>query len=276
MKRQRSRLPADPRLGSRSVAGLIATLALRSPQPAGTAWRSPRPNRLRRRRQRPRRASAAALSGQGQEHGRGQLRQQSVPRLGAAVEGCQRTAERIRDLVAGRQARPRLQGALQRTVGSASRATSGSATPPKPRCASIATRTTSPRRSAASASSSTTAFHARPATARPSAGCPSTSRTARNTRRTSRPGLFPTDDPAERARLCLSCHFGNADRFVTHRHDGRRASADVVRARDVHDGRAGALQDRFRIGRSASALWDGVQGVGDRAGACRVRDDGSC
>jgi hypothetical protein len=30
-------------------------------------------------------------------------------------------------------------------------------------------------------------------------------------------GLFPTDDPFERARLCLSCHFGNADRFVTHR-----------------------------------------------------------
>lgn len=30
-------------------------------------------------------------------------------------------------------------------------------------------------------------------------------------------GLFPTDDPSERARLCLSCHFGNADRFVTHR-----------------------------------------------------------
>lgn len=30
-------------------------------------------------------------------------------------------------------------------------------------------------------------------------------------------GLFPTDDPAERARLCLSCHFGNGDRFVTHR-----------------------------------------------------------
>jgi hypothetical protein len=30
-------------------------------------------------------------------------------------------------------------------------------------------------------------------------------------------GLFPTDDPSERARLCLSCHFGNGDRFVTHR-----------------------------------------------------------
>ena len=30
-------------------------------------------------------------------------------------------------------------------------------------------------------------------------------------------GLFPTDDPRERARLCLSCHFGNDDKYVTHR-----------------------------------------------------------
>jgi hypothetical protein len=30
-------------------------------------------------------------------------------------------------------------------------------------------------------------------------------------------GLYPTDDPAARANLCLSCHFGNSDRFVTHR-----------------------------------------------------------
>jgi hypothetical protein len=30
-------------------------------------------------------------------------------------------------------------------------------------------------------------------------------------------GLYPTDDPVARAKLCLSCHFGNADRFVTHR-----------------------------------------------------------
>jgi hypothetical protein len=30
-------------------------------------------------------------------------------------------------------------------------------------------------------------------------------------------GLYPTDDPIARANLCLSCHFGNADRFVTHR-----------------------------------------------------------
>ncbi len=30
-------------------------------------------------------------------------------------------------------------------------------------------------------------------------------------------GLYPADDTVARARLCLSCHFGNADRFVTHR-----------------------------------------------------------
>lgn len=30
-------------------------------------------------------------------------------------------------------------------------------------------------------------------------------------------GLYPTDVPAQRAKLCLSCHFGNADKFVTHR-----------------------------------------------------------
>jgi cytochrome c554/c'-like protein len=30
-------------------------------------------------------------------------------------------------------------------------------------------------------------------------------------------GMYPTDDPTARATLCLSCHFGNSDRFVTHR-----------------------------------------------------------
>lgn len=32
-----------------------------------------------------------------------------------------------------------------------------------------------------------------------------------------RNGLYPTSDAAQRAQLCLSCHFGNTDRFVTHR-----------------------------------------------------------
>ncbi len=30
-------------------------------------------------------------------------------------------------------------------------------------------------------------------------------------------GLFPTDDPVQRARLCLSCHFGDDTRFVSHK-----------------------------------------------------------
>lgn len=30
-------------------------------------------------------------------------------------------------------------------------------------------------------------------------------------------GLFPTEDARDRAHLCLSCHFGNGDKYVTHR-----------------------------------------------------------
>ena len=30
-------------------------------------------------------------------------------------------------------------------------------------------------------------------------------------------GLYPTSDPVDRARLCLSCHFGDDTRFVSHR-----------------------------------------------------------
>jgi hypothetical protein len=30
-------------------------------------------------------------------------------------------------------------------------------------------------------------------------------------------GLYPANEPVAQARLCLSCHFGNKDKFVTHR-----------------------------------------------------------
>lgn len=30
-------------------------------------------------------------------------------------------------------------------------------------------------------------------------------------------GLYPTEDPVARAKLCLSCHMGTADRMITHR-----------------------------------------------------------
>jgi len=32
-----------------------------------------------------------------------------------------------------------------------------------------------------------------------------------------RSGLYPTDQPLARARLCLSCHFGSTDKYVSHR-----------------------------------------------------------
>lgn len=30
-------------------------------------------------------------------------------------------------------------------------------------------------------------------------------------------GMYPTEDPTKRAKLCLSCHFGDQNKFVTHR-----------------------------------------------------------
>lgn len=30
-------------------------------------------------------------------------------------------------------------------------------------------------------------------------------------------GMYPSDQPAARAQLCLSCHFGNTDKYVSHR-----------------------------------------------------------
>jgi len=30
-------------------------------------------------------------------------------------------------------------------------------------------------------------------------------------------GMYPTEDPTKRAQLCLSCHFGDKNKFVTHR-----------------------------------------------------------
>src|SRR5690606_27638381 len=30
-------------------------------------------------------------------------------------------------------------------------------------------------------------------------------------------GMYPTEEPAARAELCLTCHLGTADRFASHR-----------------------------------------------------------
>jgi len=71
-------------------------------------------------------------------------------------------------------------------------------------------------------------------------------------------GLFPTDDPTERARLCLSCHFGNADRFVTHRMMGAghpRLSFELETFTTVEPA-------HFKIDsdwQKRKRLWDGVK-----------------
>ena len=95
---------------------------------------------------------------EGQERRRGELREQPLPRLGAAVEGLERPAERVRHLVARRQARARAircccNERSQRIARNLGLGGAGA----RPRSASTATRTTCPWRSAASASSSTTA-----------------------------------------------------------------------------------------------------------------------
>ena len=50
-----------------------------------------------------------------------------------------------------------------------------------------------------------------------SAGSRATSSPARRTRTTSRAACIPTENDVARAQLCLSCHLGNAQKFVTHK-----------------------------------------------------------
>lgn len=71
-------------------------------------------------------------------------------------------------------------------------------------------------------------------------------------------GLYPTADPSERARLCLSCHFGNGDRFVTHRIMGAghpRMSFDL-------DTFSAVEPAHFKIDadwEKRNGMWDGVK-----------------
>ena len=140
------------------------------------------------------------------------------------MQGFQRPADRVRDLVARRQARARLPGAARASSRSASRATSASAKPADQAkiCLDCHAHNV-PARSAASASSSTTACPARRATARPGAGCRSHVEHGATHADNLDDGLYPTDDPVARAQLCLSCHFGNARPLRHAPHDGRRA-----------------------------------------------------
>ena len=141
----------------------------------------------------------------------------TVPWLGAAVQGVQRPADRVRDLVARRQARAGVPGAVQRPVAAHRAQPRHRRSDEGEGAASTATRTTCRRRSGASASGSTTACPARRATVPPAAGSRVHVEDGATHDKNVAGGLYDLADPAARARLCLSCHFGNGDRFVTHR-----------------------------------------------------------
>ena len=71
-------------------------------------------------------------------------------------------------------------------------------------------------------------------------------------------GLYELADPAARARLCLSCHFGNADRFVTHRlmasgHPRMSFELDTFTAVGPAHFRADSDYEKRK------RVWDGVQ-----------------
>ncbi len=71
-------------------------------------------------------------------------------------------------------------------------------------------------------------------------------------------GLYPTAEPLARAKLCLSCHFGNADRFVTHRMMGAghpRMAFELDTFTAVEPAHFNADADWEKRKR----LWDGVQ-----------------
>jgi hypothetical protein len=71
-------------------------------------------------------------------------------------------------------------------------------------------------------------------------------------------GLYDSVDPVARARLCLSCHFGNPDRFVTHRmmaagHPRMSFELDTFTAIEpAHFKMDGVLEKRAR-------MWNGAQ-----------------
>ena len=71
-------------------------------------------------------------------------------------------------------------------------------------------------------------------------------------------GLFPSDDPVNRARLCLSCHFGDETRFVTHRIMG----AGHPRMSFELDTFTAIMPAHFKVDkdyRERKGSWDGVQ-----------------
>ena len=219
-------------------------------------------------------ACAAAVPQHRHEHGCRQLREQPLPRLGGADQGFERPADRIRDLVARRQARARVQGAVQRAVAAHRAATSGlRQAHPRRRSASTATRTTCPRSARGERFQLDDGVSCEACHGPSGRWLESHVQDGATHEDNLKAGLYPTAEPV-RARAAVPVVPLRQRRPLRHAPaDGRGPSADGVRARHVHRGRAGALQGRRRLG-EAQADVGRRAGLGDRPGAGRLGDDG--
>lgn len=86
-------------------------------------------------------------------------------------------------------------------------------------------------------------------------------------------GLYPLEDPVAQAKLCLSCHFGNRDKFVTHRMMG----AGHPRMSFELDTFSGTQPAHFVIDadwRARKGEWDGVRiwAIGQALAAAELLD----
>jgi hypothetical protein len=81
-------------------------------------------------------------------------------------------------------------------------------------------------------------------------------------------GLYPTDNHVERAKLCLSCHFGNAQKFVTH----KMMAAGHPRMSFELDTFTQIEPPHYRF--EQGQVWDGVRiwAIGQALGAHQLLD----
>jgi hypothetical protein len=83
-------------------------------------------------------------------------------------------------------------------------------------------------------------------------------------------GMYPTDDPVARAELCLSCHFGNKQKFVDHRLMGAghpRQSFELAlftQIQPAHFARDDDYKARGKLSTSSAQTWAIGQAVAVR------------
>ena len=81
-------------------------------------------------------------------------------------------------------------------------------------------------------------------------------------------GMYPTAEPQARAQLCLGCHFGTGDKFVSHRLIAAGHPRLAFDLESVHCRRAGAFPAHCRI-QAAQGRRHWRCGLGDRPGRSR-------